>query len=292
MKTAYSFSKMFSGFLAQRFCSSSAHNLLLLYETLSKPLGISLLQGSSFQNREKKTKSLPAFILLNENCKSRVNATKYQCLPPALFGVTLAVPGVVGMELILVTAAETMLCFRCETKAGLITELAQPQGLPCFSLRPQEKAGLGRRERPRPGQQPRQWPKRFSVLLNIMPSSKTGGGGGGVSKQAITQRLSGHRLLVGGGEWCLRISCLVSFSFLCYQTLLTSAHRVFLASAPLILSPTLLGGSHLPAGIHPSHSSGTSGKEQCPKHSFLLNSWSIIWLLSLSHKWTPSLHFL
>lgn len=120
LKTAYPF-PMCLQCLARGFFASSAHNLLILYATLSKPLGISLLQVSSFQNREKK-KSLPAFIPLKETCKSCVNATKYQCLSPPLFGVTLAALGMVGMELILVTAARAMLWLRSETKAVLVRE--------------------------------------------------------------------------------------------------------------------------------------------------------------------------
>lgn len=60
------------------------------------------------------------------------------------------------------------------------------------------------------------------------------------------------------------------FGFFFFSLLLNRPYlspQVFLAFAPLILSPILLGwglsgrGSYLPAGIHPSHSSSTSGNK-------------------------------
>lgn len=86
-----------------------------------------------------------------------------------------------GMELILLPAAQTMLCFRSDTKAGLITEqcfshcwtvLAQPQGLPCSSLCP--PGGVGRRKRPRPGQLPPNDPRDFPSYWTSLSAVKLG----------------------------------------------------------------------------------------------------------------------
>lgn len=143
-------------------------------------------------------------------------------------------------------------CFSCSW-----TVLAQPQGLPCSSLCP--LGGVGRRGEGPARTAASQWPKRFSMLLDIMLSIKLG--------VVVCQ----NKPLLRG---CLTIGCwwevvsdalasVVWFLFFSFTNSPYLSTWVFFLHFPLWFSPPpCWGGSYLPAGIHPSsHSSSTSGKQ-------------------------------
>ena len=170
----YSFTKPFKCFVAQALQASLARSFLMLYATLTKSLDTSLLQVSSLQNREKN----PYLLLVKENCKSHVNASRYRCPPQPLFWSNalchlLLVVGLVDMQLIFFSAAHTMLCFRSVNKMVPITDQcfshcwtvpAQHQGPLCSSL-PKQQAGAGQgAER---GHRQDSWPKLASIPCNI-----------------------------------------------------------------------------------------------------------------------------